>query len=148
MATTRDVVNAAADIAGVSADDKPLDNASAAKILKRLNKMLRAWNGRGVNLNHTDLGLDDTFTISVTTTDEDGVSTTTDQTSELEDHIEFILARRIAPLFGVRLDPDTLIQARRAERLFNAVARLTQPVKVDPALRQFPSQYWGASRYR
>jgi hypothetical protein len=61
MPTVRDIITRAHRKIRVTAPDEPMQAEFAAEALDNLNDMLHEWKLRGIDLNHGDMLMDDTF---------------------------------------------------------------------------------------
>lgn len=122
MALTSDIVTSALREIRVVGED---DTASAVQMsegVKKLNRMLHAWKLAGVDVSHTDLGANDTFSLA----------------AEYEEGTVYMLAERLSHAY--RRPPS--FDADDFFRKIQAAYMTVTPVTLPTALTQVPSQYW------
>lgn len=113
MATTSDIVHRAYRKIGVGAVDEALTGDEAAHGLAALNAMMHSWIGYGINYEHTDLALGDTFPMA----------------ARWHEGVAYQLARRLSPDFGRGgVDDDAWFRQLQIGYL------VIEPMELDPAL--------------
>lgn len=136
MATVLDVVTRALRVIGVAAVDRPAEAEETAVAFQALNDMLAGWKAFGVDIEHVDYAdTADTFETALLT-------------SEYRDHVVYLLARRVAPEFGVALTGEAMQAAEMAQQAIYSGFHEATDLVVDRGLQVMPSQYWGLWRTR
>lgn len=124
MTTGLDIVTGALTNLGVHGIGEALDTAEANFALTTLNDMAAAWEAMGVHTGWTAIALTGDF--------------------PLEDkHIEgvkWMLAGRLAPSYGKRLDPNALGMIALGWRMLQNDYKKIEPMSIDRALLTMPSQ--------
>lgn len=119
MATMRDIVGRAFRKNGLTASDTDLTADQASEGLDALNAMLHEWKLRGVDISHSDLGLDGTFPLG----------------DEYKDGVVHMLAARLWPDYMVppAFDPDDFFRAIQAAYLTIETVSLPKAVTEVPS---------------
>lgn len=115
MATVRDIVEAAHRKIGVVSRDEPMDADSAAAGLFAFNAMVHGWKADGVDVEHTDQDLSDTFALA----------------SQFIEGSVYLLASRLAPEFQVPPEFDADGFWRRLQSTYATVPSLTVPAALQ-----------------
>lgn len=97
MATMRDIVHRSYRKLGIVASDADMTADQASDGIDALNTLLHEWKLRGVDISHSDLGLNDTFPLG----------------NEFKEGVLHILAGRLSPDYEApaNFDPDDFFRA-------------------------------------
>ena len=129
MATVQSIIIAALRKLAVASEDETPSDAMLANGLEAYNNMLSAWVLSGVDLEHTDQALTDTFPIG----------------DEFREGTIYSLAGRLSPDYVVPAQFDADDWFRKIQAAYMTITDVEQPL----ALRRTSSQYSnGFYRYR
>ena len=129
MATVQSIIIAALRKLAVASEDETPSDAMLANGLEAYNNMLSAWVLSGVDLEHTDQALTDTFPIG----------------NEFREGTIYSLAGRLSPDYVVPAQFDADDWFRKIQAAYMTITDVEQPL----ALRLTSSQYSnGFYRYR
>lgn len=122
MTTARDIVSAAMDIVGAKDLGRDAEAQDFVPCLAALNDLLHGFKLKGHDLyEHVTLEASDDMLLG----------------PEYDGHLKYILAKRIAPIFGDTLSPEA---TRIAEHGENVIAgRLTTPLEMTTPGRELNS---------
>lgn len=128
MATVQDIVTAAFRKIGVVAEDEDLQTATLSVGVDAFNRMLHAWELRGVDLSHTDQVAGDTFALD----------------DKFQEGVIYLLAGRLSPDYTTPAHFDADDWFRGIQAAYMTITAVTIPT----ALTRMPSRYWRDTRVR
>ena len=124
MTLTSAIVTRAFRKIGVGAEGETLTADQSADGITALNMMMHGWKLRGVDLEHTDLALTDTFSL----------------TSEFEEGTVYMLASRLSPDYSIPPDFDADDWFRGIQAVYAPTRVVTMPKGI---LRTPTGRRWG-----
>lgn len=125
MTTMQDIVRGAAKRIGVIRGAEDMDSSDAGDFLEALNGMMAMWPAQGVDvLWSSALALTDTFPLE----------------AKHEEGVKAMLAVRYAEQFGKAVGPILARDERAGWNALFADYHLPDPMRVDQALANMPSQ--------
>lgn len=113
MTTTRDIIERAYRKLGVVAQDEPMTADQGAAGLDALNAMMHGWEAFGIDLNHVDLALGDTFSMA----------------AKWHEGAVYQLASRLAPDMSVGA-PDSMVFLRMLQAGYLVVNEVEMPYSL------------------
>lgn len=119
MATVRDIVERAYRKLGVVSLDEPMDADQADAGLKSFNEMLHGWALFGIDVEHSDVALNDAFPLA----------------DRFQEGTIYTLAQRIAPEFSTGFDGDTFLRALQAAYMVIDTAEMPSSLIFPPSRR-------------